>query len=184
MQKTPNLLATFSLARRRSRRDPDQIISRSQREDLLAEIQIISYSHSSEKIFSLARSRSRRDPDQIISRSQQEDLLADKKQISPRSRSEHIQIPARRSSRWQEADLAEIQIKSYPDPSKKIFLLTRSRSRRDPDQITCISWREDSDQIRSDSQREDLLPGKKEKISLQIRSYPDPNKNLTYAKLS
>ena len=137
MQKTPNLLATFSLARRRSRRDPDQIISRSQREDLLAEIQIRSYPDPSEKIFLLATRRSRRDPDQIISRSQQEDLLAGKKEISPRSRSYHIHIPARRSSRWQEGDLAKIQILSYPHPSEKIFLLATRRSRRDPDPNLC-----------------------------------------------
>ena len=120
MQKTPNLLATFSLARRRSRRDPDQIISRSQRED----------------------------------------LLAGKKEISPRSGSDHIQIPTRRSSRWQEGDLAEIRIRSYPDPNKKIFLLARRRSRRNPDQII------------SRSQQEDLLAGKKE-ISSRSRSRPN-----------
>ena len=77
-------------------------------------------------------------------------LLAGKKEISPRSRSDHIQIPTRRSSRWQEGDLAEIRIRSYPDPNKKIFSLARRRSCRDPDQII------------SRSQQEDLLAGKKE----------------------
>ena len=63
-------------------------------------------------------------------------------------------------SRWQEGDLAEIQIRSYPDPNEKIFSL-RSRSYH----IHIPARRS------SRWQEADLA-------EIQIRSYPDPSKKI------